>query len=142
MSPSQAFAIRGLMGLKFVDGGRDPIKDGGVDCWGLAILAANVFGIMLPDWRGISCDDGARVGAVMGLEASDESRWLRLDKPEPGAVALFRSVAEHPDLCTHAGVCLDDRRIIHTYREHRAVIARLSNPHLSRICAGVWRWIG
>lgn len=142
MSPSQAKALRALIGTPFVDGGRDPAVDGGLDCWGLSILAARVFGIELPDWRGISCDDGAAVGAIMGTIAFDPTRWLRLEHPEPGAVALFRSDPYNPRLCTHAGVCVGDGKVIHTYREHKAIIARLSNPHLSRICAGYWRWIG
>lgn len=140
MSPDPRLSA--LIGIPFVDGGRDPKRDGGVDCWGLTMLAARVLGITLPDWPGVSCDASGEVGAIMGTEAADEARWMRLDAPEPGAVALFRSDPNYPDKLTHAGVCIGGIWFLHTQRKHFSVKARFDNPRWRLALGGIWRWVG
>jgi cell wall-associated NlpC family hydrolase len=140
MSPDPRLSA--LIGIPFVDGGRDPKRDGGVDCWGLTILAARVLGITLPDWPGVSCDASGEVGAIMGTEAADEARWMRLDAPEPGAVALFATSPEYPRLMTHAGCCIGGQYFLHTMRRHSSVAARLDNSRWKNALRGLWRWVG
>lgn len=133
--------LRQYIGIEFVDRGRDPVRDGGVDCWGLARMVGREFGYDFPDFF-VSCDDESGVGAIMWSETDDKPRWERLDGPEPGAVVLFSTSQAYPQLMTHAGVCISDKEFIHTYRAHKSAKCRLKNPMFKDIIGGYWRWRG
>lgn len=141
MSPSRTLPPW-LIGIPFVDGGRDPGRDGGVDCWGLVMLAGLALGITFPDWPGVSCDDSASVGAIMGMESMTPERWTPLDKPEIGAVILFKTDPDYPEVLNHAGICIGGPWFLHTQRKHHSLRARLDNPRWRLALGGIWRWNG
>ncbi|MGH7132698.1 MAG: NlpC/P60 family protein [Phycisphaerales bacterium] len=100
-----------LINLKFVDRGLDPVRDGGVDCWGLARLACRrLVGITLPE-------DPAE--ALMG--EGELVTTCVVGEPRPGDILLFNTGGGNKKrgnetlsdgLGLHVGVCIDRARFI------------------------------
>ena len=125
------FAYNDLIGVPFVDGGRDM---NGLDCWGLVKLCFMRQGIQLKDYA-ISARDLAAISHKME-EVSYE--WQKIESPEPGCLVAIRTSNEM--WANHAGVCIDTERFIHAYAFTDVAVARIRRwkSHI----AGFYRYKG
>jgi len=119
-----------LIGIPFVDGGRD---ENGLDCYGCAIEAFKRFGVKAPDLN-MACEavelagyDPKEIGKIIWKE---RHRWKRLKELEvPCLVAMSLAT---PGFYNHIAVHIGDDRIIHTRRGANVCIEKLSSPRYNR----------
>ena len=108
-----------LIGLPFVDGGRDPAV--GLDCWGLSAEVFRRYGLALPDYK-ISCEDASRINSEI-----NEQRpfWRRCEgeSPVPAIIVIRFAV-----FCDHTGVYIGKGRFIHTRKGVGVNIDRVDSP--------------
>lgn len=118
-----------LIGLPFVDGGRDPAV--GLDCWGLSTEVFRRYGIELPDYK-ISCEDASRIDSKV-----NEQRlfWHRCEGeiPIPALVVIRFTV-----FCDHTGVYIGNGKFIHTRKEVGVNIDRVDSPAWSKRIDGFY----
>ena len=110
MRESDGLEFSDLIGIPFVDGGRDPKS--GLDCWGLVLEVFRRANKALPDYR-IGCHDIDAIGtAVAGEQMLGRWRhWNAHDAPSPSVVAIrFNS----PLIINHTGVYIGGRKFLHT----------------------------
>lgn len=110
------FAYDDLIGIPFVDGGRDK---SGLDCWGLVRIAFARQGIHVDDY------DIAAVKAqdIAKTMAAQENSWQKLGAPEIGCLVLLRLT---PGLwANHVGVYIGDGKFLHAYLATGVCIDRL-----------------
>lgn len=121
--------IDDLIGLPFIDGGRDPAA--GLDCWGLSTEVFRRYGIELPDYK-ISCEDTSRIHSEI-----NEQRpfWRRCEGeiPVPALVVIRFAI-----YCDHTGVYIGQGRFIHTYKEIGVSIDRIDNPAWAKRIEGFY----
>lgn len=98
--------IADLIGIPFVDGGRDCKT--GLDCWGLAIEVFKRAGIKLKDYK-ICCEDASQIGSEID---SNRPSWEEI-KNEISVPALVVIRLGSP-LCNHTGVYIGGGMFIHT----------------------------
>ncbi|WP_188397650.1 C40 family peptidase [Sporomusa sp. GT1] len=111
--------VEDLIGLPFIDGGRNPTV--GLDCWGLSTEVFRRYGITLPDYK-ISCEDASRIHS----EVNEQRPWWRRcegDIPVPALVVIRFTV-----YCDHTGVYIGQGRFIHTRKRIGVNIDRIDNP--------------
>lgn len=111
------FAYDDLIGIPFVDGGRDP--ESGLDCWGLVKEAFRRQGCEVPDYH-ISAIEAADIAGTMKRQEDD---WIRLDGPRVGCLVLLRLT---PGLwANHVGIYVGDGRFLHAYLPTGVCVDRL-----------------
>lgn len=111
------FAYDDLIGIPFVDGGRDP--ESGLDCWGLVKEAFRRQGCEVPDYH-ISAIEAADIAGTMKRQEDD---WIRLDEPRVGCLVLLRLT---PGLwANHVGIYVGDGRFLHAYLPTGVCVDRL-----------------
>lgn len=111
------FAYDDLIGVPFVDGGRD--AKSGLDCWGLVKEAFRRQGCEVPDYH-ISAIEAADIAGEMKQQEDD---WARLDGPRVGCLVLLRLT---PGLwANHVGICIGNGRFLHAYLPTGVCIDRL-----------------
>ena len=111
------FLYDDLIGIPFVDGGRDAKK--GLDCWGLVKEAFRRQGYEVPDYN-ISAAEAADIAGTMKKQEDD---WIHLDGPRVGCLVLLRLT---PGLwANHVGIYIGDGRFLHAYLPTGVCIARL-----------------
>ena len=118
-----------LIGLPFIDGGRDP--DIGLDCWGLSTEIFKRYGIELPDYK-ISCEDASQINEKFHKE---KHYWCRCEGeiPVPALVVI-----RFGTYCDHTGVYIGKGRFIHTRKEVGVNIDRIDNPAWKRCIEGFY----
>ncbi len=110
------FAYDDLIGVPFVDGGRDK---SGLDCWGLVKEAFRRQGCEVPDYH-ISAVEAADIAGTMKRQEDD---WVRLNGPHVGCLVLLRLT---PGLwANHVGIYIGDGRFLHAYLPTGVCIDRL-----------------
>ena len=111
------FTYDDLIGIPFVDGGRDAKK--GLDCWGLVKEAFRRQGYEVPDYN-ISAAEAADIAGAMKKQEDD---WIHLDEPQVGCLVLLRLT---PGLwANHVGIYIGDGRFLHAYLPTGVCIDRL-----------------
>lgn len=111
------FLYDDLIGIPFVDGGRDAKK--GLDCWGLVKEAFRRQGYEVPDYN-ISAAEAADIAGTMKKQEDD---WIHLDGPHVGCLVLLRLT---PGLwANHVGIYIGDGRFLHAYLPTGVCIDRL-----------------
>ncbi|HBS59410.1 MAG: NlpC/P60 family protein [Bacillota bacterium] len=118
-----------LIGLPFVDGGRDPAT--GLDCWGLSTEVFRRYGIALPDYK-ISCEETSRIHDEMNEQ---RAFWRRCkgEIPVPALVVIRFAI-----YCDHTGVYIGQGRFIHTRKEIGVNIDRVDNPTWAKRIEGFY----
>ena len=124
-----------LIGIPFVDGGRD-LK--GCDCWGLTMLAFKRYGFDLPDFS-ISCFAS---GLIDGQVREQKRLWRKIDAPVDPCVVTFRIDPDVPDLVTHLGVYVGWGRFLHTMIKRNSVTERLDHPYFVNRIEGYYVFAG
>lgn len=103
--------IEDFVGIPFKDEGRD-FK--GCDCWGLCSLFYRYYlKKELPSYK-IGAFEYDHVNKLM-LSEIKTSKWQILDSPEPYSIALMRLGADSSVTVNHAGVVLEDGRLLQAY---------------------------
>jgi cell wall-associated NlpC family hydrolase len=126
--------VEDLIGIPFVDKGRDP--GFGLDCWGLFLVATKRFGINAPD-----VDLSAF--ATKDIEKTRElllPLWRKTDIPRPGDAVAIRNDPEYPAVSQHYGVYLGDGRFLHTLEKTGSIITRVDHPYWKLKIEGYYRW--
>jgi cell wall-associated NlpC family hydrolase len=119
-----------LIGKPFKWHGRGPDA---YDCIGLLMEIYRRQGIFLPDYK--SNELPAANAIDIGTAAMS---WARSDWPFPGAAILLKM---HPNLVTHVGVIVDERRFIHTLEQMNGVhLDEFRSPLWQKRTAGYYRW--
>lgn len=127
-----------LIGIPYVPRGRT-LK--GLDCWGLALVVMDRFGVQVQDVLAWADDESVKAQqAQMPSERWIAERfkgWRRIEKPEPGCAVVFKNV---DGSAVHIGIMVDEQYFIHTMRRTGSVITRLARePWCSRLC-GVYAY--
>jgi cell wall-associated NlpC family hydrolase len=113
------------IGIPYVDRGRDPVLDRGLDCWGLIrwVYALEDRGA-LPLYGIGEYASAEDRGAVAGVVSRHLSEYHEATEPDPFDIVLFRVGGE---LC-HVGVLVDPGHFLHIRRSTDSVVERLSSP--------------
>lgn len=127
---------RTLIGVPFVDGGRDPAT--GLDCWGIVMAASRKYGNDVPDFK-VGCYATREIDGTFAIAVKD---WEKIQVPEPGAVVAMAIDPVAPEAVQHFGVCVGGRHFLHTLKKTSSCLGRLDDPFWSRKIRGFYRWIG
>lgn len=128
--------FRDLIGIPFLDGGRDPKV--GLDCWGLCMAVHRKLGRNFPDFH-IACNASLSISSTVSKEI--KSRWRTVNKPSPGDLVGFSLDPEIPDGVQHFGVYLGEGVIIHTIRKRNSHLIRLSDSFYAKKIRGFYSWV-
>lgn len=124
--------LHDLIGIPFVDGGRDPKI--GLDCWGLAVEVFARFNIDLPDYK-IGCQEASRIDATIG---ENRRFWRKCDPAAPPTPSLVVIRFNSPLYCNHTGVYIGNGRFMHTRQKIGANIDRIDSPAWRRMIEGFY----
>ncbi len=113
--------MKGLVGRRFVNGGRDMVK--GLDCWGLVMEVFKRYGITIPDFT-VDAFAYQAIDALVG-ESAESRIWEEVYRPTDRDAPLVVLMRMHPGLVTHAGVFLGDNHIIHTMEATGVIKSRV-----------------
>lgn len=128
--------FRDLIGIPFVNKGRDPKK--GLDCWGCFYQVIKRFGANVPDYDQ-DCFDGF---AIWKLFIGAMDQWEKIDKPEPGCGIAFAIIPEHPDFINHFAIYIGDGKFIHTLETTGVLLSRVDDKYWKSKIRGFYRWKG
>jgi cell wall-associated NlpC family hydrolase len=126
--------LRKLIGVPFINGGRDPTI--GLDCYGLLLCAFKEFGIILPDMK-VDCYDKDK---IFSLFLSFRKQWVEIKQPELGCAIAMSLVPETPDIVQHVAVYIGSDKFLHTLRKIGSFLTRVDDPYYSRKIRGFYRW--
>ena len=112
-----------LIGIPFVDGGRD-IKTG-FDCYGLVMEIYRRNGINLPEYYAPALDSEAVSTQIE--TATQLPIWERSDRSEPPLLAVMAIHFNSP-LCNHTGVYIGNGKFIHTREKIGVCIDSIHSP--------------
>lgn len=130
----QPFEVTELIGVPFVDGGREVTS--GLDCWGLVLEIFRRHGIRLPDYK-ISADDCERIACAIE-EEQETGKWIRHEYPAVPVPAIIVLRYNKPTIWNHTGVYLGGGRFIHTREKVGVVIERVESPMWRRRIEGFY----
>lgn len=130
-----------LIGVPYIEGGRDIERDGGLDCNGLFLAGARRFGLDIPDWfAGVLASETERVSMAVD-RARSSGKWIRRPRPAPGLAAAFYSL-ENPSLIGHIGLCISKSMILHVTRGRNSAAIAVDHPFWSRYIEGFYQYAG
>jgi hypothetical protein len=123
-------AARSFVGTRWHHQGRTP--GAGLDCVGVAVLAARAAGLEVQDLEGYSRrPDGRSLMATVEAQADRVSA----DDIQPGDVLVFR-IDVHPQ---HVGVAVGGGRMVHALAQTRSVVEVDLDQHWRDRLVGVYR---
>jgi hypothetical protein len=108
------------------------------DCWATCrTISVEQFNVSLPeclyDIERLTESAAERIASEVALH----DRWQKLDKPEAGAVALFRIMGR----VSHAGLCISEDAFLHSLEGRNTALEYFSDAAWSHRLFGVYRWI-
>ena len=128
--------IYDLIGIPFVNGGRKP--NVGLDCWGLVMQAHYVLNnVELPDF-----DLNAFKYDEINKEITYQTacgEWNKIQKPEKGCLIAIRN---HPKYVNHTGICIDDKKFMHTLENTGVVVEKIDHPLWKNRIYGYYKYAG
>ena len=127
---------RDLVGIPFVDGGRDPAT--GLDCWGIVMSAMLKLGKEVPDFK-ISCWSVQDIAGAFAIAVRD---FEKAEGPEEGTIVAMAQDPEYPDTVQHFGICIGAGRFLHAMQKIRSCAPRLDHPFWKNKIRGYYRWTG
>lgn len=124
--------FRDLIGLPFIDGGRDPSI--GLDCWGLIMEVTRRMGIELPDYH-IQCFDAE---SIISQVKKDRNKWTKVTAPSKGCIVGMARSVEFPDSINHFGVCINSNTFLHSVEKAGVVSTRVNNSLFKKSIKGYY----
>ena len=128
--------LSGLIGIPFVDGGRDPAT--GLDCWGLFMEVQKRFGVDVPDFQ-VSCHSTPGIDDAF---AEAIGRWRRIEKPTPGCGVALAIDPNFPDTVQHFGVYIGGGKFLHTLEKTGAILTSVHHEFWKNKVRGFYEWAG
>lgn len=130
-------ALRGYVGIPFVDGGRDRA---GCDCWGLVRLVHADHGVDLPSYGDISAAELLAIAREM-RSATDGEPWRKVDGEarRPLDVVVMSRLDAPGTIPIHVGVMVDDRRVLHVLERTDSHMVPLSHWSIAPRVIGIYR---
>ena len=132
----------GLIGIPFVDGGRDRK---GIDCWGLVLKTFEMFNINIPDYN-VAC---TAIEAVdfspkkIGQTIEDyKYQWNKVKKPYAPVLITMGISDAGPKILNHLGVYIGSNIFIHTLSGRNSSIAPLNHMLFKKMIEGFYEYIG
>lgn len=116
--------LASLVGVPYVERGRDIDRDGGLDCYGLVRLGLSRLGVEWP----------ADEAEALGHPESLATRLTPAERPMRGDVAEMLM-----DGRAHVGLMVDGFTVLHAKREGTSVLTPLSTLRRLRAVIGVSR---
>lgn len=129
-----SISVRDLINIPFVSKGRDPRT--GLDCLGLLQLAMRRFGVEVQEYDADALDSGR----VAGLIALEKSKWVPVERPEPGCLVLLDMDPDLPGTPQHLGVVINKREFLHTLQKTGSIITSLKHPFFKNKIRGFYKW--
>lgn len=134
---AECVSLTDLIGVRFVSKGRDPRT--GLDCWGLFKVTMGRYGHTdIPDFN-VDALDSTRIAGIAAIEVAS-GRWQKIDSPEAGCAVVMENDTNLKGVKQHFGVCIDDRRFIHTLRQTGSIISEIRDPFWSKRIKGFYKW--
>jgi cell wall-associated NlpC family hydrolase len=127
--------IRHLVGIPFIDGGRDPKT--GLDCWGLLMLATRAYGYDVPDYT-VSAFATEEIYKTVRRDVG--LNWRKVNVPTEGCVVCFAIDPEMPDAIQHFGVYVGRGFFLHTLKKSASILSRLDHSYWGKKLRGVYEW--
>ena len=128
--------FRDLIGIPFVDGGRDPAT--GLDCWGLVMAAMRKYGQEVPDFK-VGCHSTVEIDGTYVIAVRD---WTKIEDPEEGVVVAMANDPDRPEAVQHFGICIGDGRFLHAMKKMNSCAPRLDHPFWKNRIKAFYRWTG
>ncbi len=127
--------VSDLIGVPFVDGGRDP--ETGLDCWGLTMIVMRRCGLEIPDYK-ISCFDTSEIGQAVRRDLA--ARWAKASMPEFGVGLVMDLDPRLPGIHQHFGVCVSKDKFIHTLKKTGVILTKIADPFWQAKVKGMYTW--
>jgi cell wall-associated NlpC family hydrolase len=128
--------LRHLVGVPFVNGGRDP--KAGLDCWGVIMAASRCYGWEVPDFR-VGCKESREIDGTFQREVAGD--WREVGVPTEGCVLAFAIDPEMPDAVQHFGVYVGKGRFLHTLEKSGSIVSRIDHFYWRNKLRGVYEWV-
>ena len=122
------------IGIPYLDKGR---TFAGCDCYGLVKLYyKNELNIDIPEVN-TGAETPRRTLAVYLEQIS--KKW-REATPQKNAVVAMCLNAEHPKMVTHFGVMLNNKTMLHSYKNAHSHIISIDHPTVKNQIKGFYKW--
>ena len=122
------------IGIPYLNRGR---KFSGCDCYGLVMLFyKGELGIDIPDVNA-DAKSPRRSFAAYLMEIS--RHWTETDARKYAVVAMCAN-ENHPQMVTHFGVMIDEKRMLHTYDGVDSHVVEISHASVKNQIKGFYRW--
>lgn len=106
-----------------------------LDCYALVrAIYKSEYNIEVPN-HNIRHDESLKIYHRFAYEISKNWKQCQAKK---GAVVAIRYNFNHPNIVTHFGYCIDDKRFIHTLKETGAIVENLSK--YKNLIEGFYIW--
>jgi cell wall-associated NlpC family hydrolase len=119
------------IGIPFIDQGFD---HHGCHCWGLVhLIYREQLAIDLPRYGELSAAELLEAARQFRAGAGEDPRWTTVTSPQAFDVVLMSAMtagARPLRVPGHAGVMVDDDRILHVWSETDAVVMRRDHPRI------------
>lgn len=127
--------INDFIGIPFVNKGRSAH---GADCYGIVELYyKHILNIEIEEIRADA--NNAKQCFVKYLDQISRN-WVKVENPTKHSVVVMSTHPQHPDMITHFGVMIDDKRMLHTFKETQCHIMDINNPLIKTQIRGYYQW--
>jgi len=120
--------LQGLIGIPFKKNGDSTI---GINCYNLAKKVFERYNISIPDYAlsvrsAIHCDLAS--DTINKEIDAHRAEWIKIEKPVEPCLVVLKSDIDNPDMCTHIGVYIGERKFIHIMKKINSCIQTVDNP--------------
>lgn len=130
--------VERYIGIPYVESGRDPAADGGLDCWGLLVLIwREQYGVDLPIYDGPHWAKGADRAAIAAAIRAEQERYLDVapGTEREGDGILLRLLGQP----LHVGLVVAPGWMIHTHETAAVCVERYDGMAWARRVLGFRR---